>query len=287
MNLIVAFDNNGVIGNNNNLPWRLKTDLKYFKNLTQNNIVIMGRKTFESIGKPLPNRLNIVLSRDKNFYPENTFTCRNKQEVLKICSQYHYLEAFVIGGAQIYEMFKDDVKVVFATKVDAEVEGDSHFDFDFSDFKKDHSIAHRKDENNEYDFEIFKYIKSGHMDFGQYADEVIDNLDDWFYHEFYNEYYNDSHQAMFENRKLKIYYNEGLSINQASNRFQKEYFEVMKSTLVVDLDDLTFKCIVRPSFSHVFSVICELNEDSDVKYGLESEMFYENRFWNGKIKIIK
>jgi dihydrofolate reductase len=125
LSAIVAHDKNFLIGGDNKLLWYLPEDLKRFKKLTQGHAVIMGRKTFESIGKPLPNRLNIILTKDKSFKAENCLVFHDIKEVIKEVSKD--AEVFVIGGGQIYKEFFPMIDRIYATVVDGEYHGDTYF----------------------------------------------------------------------------------------------------------------------------------------------------------------
>lgn len=111
-NVIVAVNENLVIGKDNKLPWHSSEDLKYFKRITTNNVVIMGRKTYESIGKPLPNRVNIVISTTTNF--TEVITVKSFEEALEMAS-LHDKEVFVIGGASLYEKVISDADKLYLT----------------------------------------------------------------------------------------------------------------------------------------------------------------------------
>lgn len=124
---IVAFSENYVIGANNKLLWHLPADLKRFKNLTTNHTIIMGRKTFDSIGKALPNRTNIVITRDKNWKFEGVISVSNFEEALEIAKQNNESEAFVIGGGQIYDQNFQKFDKLYVTKIDKFYEGDTFF----------------------------------------------------------------------------------------------------------------------------------------------------------------
>lgn len=123
--MIVACSRNRVIGKNLQLPWRLPDDLKRFKELTLGHPVIMGRKTFESIGKPLPGRKNIVITRQKSFGPDGVKTVSSLDEALEVISGVS--EAFIIGGGEIYQMALSRADRIYLTWVDAEVDGDAYF----------------------------------------------------------------------------------------------------------------------------------------------------------------
>jgi len=130
--IIAARSRNGVIGQNNNLPWRLPSDLQNFRSITQGNVVLMGRKTYESIGKPLPNRFNIVISSNSaTKYPEGVIVCSDPKQALKaarvVCLDNKIPEIFVIGGATIYQAFMKRADRMILTTLECEVEGDTYF----------------------------------------------------------------------------------------------------------------------------------------------------------------
>ena len=129
--IIVAQAENRVIGINNNLPWHLPEDLRYFKQVTMGKPIIMGRKTFESIGRPLPGRTNIVITRDGSYQPENVKVVNSLEAARElaesICTIDGCDEAMIIGGAQIYEQALPMADRLYLTQVHAEVNGDAWF----------------------------------------------------------------------------------------------------------------------------------------------------------------
>ena len=126
--LICAISKNNVIGKENNLPWNIGDDLKRFKELTSNNIIVMGRKTYESIGRPLPNRRNIVLSNNTDLKIENVEIVNSSQKVLDLYNKNIGEEdLYVIGGAYIYALFLDNCEYLNITFIDKEFEGDAYF----------------------------------------------------------------------------------------------------------------------------------------------------------------
>ncbi len=125
ISIIVATSENGVIGRDGKLPWHIPGDLKHFKSLTTNNVVIMGRKTYESIGKPLPNRLNIVITRDKNKTYEGCITVNSIENAIRKAGTDK--EIFIIGGGEIYKKSIKFVNKVYLTKVHQHIEGDTYF----------------------------------------------------------------------------------------------------------------------------------------------------------------
>lgn len=126
INLIVAFDKNYIIGNQGKLIWHCSEDLKHFKSITTNNIVVMGRKTFESIGKPLPNRVNIVLSRNGINHPD-IISMNSIQDVLNYYKEHNQYELFIIGGAEIYREFYPYIDHMYITRIHETFIGDTSF----------------------------------------------------------------------------------------------------------------------------------------------------------------
>ncbi len=129
--LIVAVADNGVIGNNNELPWRISADLKYFKQLTLGKPIIMGRRTYESIGKPLPGRTNIVMTRDTSWQAEGVETAGDLAQALtmaaKIANDSGVEEVMVIGGEMIYREALSKAQRLYLTRVHIQVDGDAFF----------------------------------------------------------------------------------------------------------------------------------------------------------------
>ncbi|RNB53096.1 dihydrofolate reductase [Brevibacillus gelatini] len=121
ISLIVAYAKNQVIGKEGNMPWSLPADLKHVKEVTTGKTIVMGRKTFESIGKPLPNRRNVVLTRSRDFHPEGVDVVHSKEEVLALG------DVIIFGGAEIYRQFLDVVDRLYITEIDLETEGDTFF----------------------------------------------------------------------------------------------------------------------------------------------------------------
>ncbi|MCE8041385.1 MAG: dihydrofolate reductase [Billgrantia sp.] len=129
--MIAAVSRNGVIGVDNKLPWHLPEDLKFFKRMTQAKPLIMGRKTFASIGRPLPGRLNIVVTRDKNFRHDGVRVCHDLESALFLADQQATIDAseeiMVMGGGEIYAQALPHASRIYLTEVDVEVEGDALF----------------------------------------------------------------------------------------------------------------------------------------------------------------
>ena len=129
--IIVAQAKNRVIGINNKLPWHLPEDLRYFKQVTMGKPIIMGRNTYESIGRPLPGRTNIVITRQNDYAPEGVRVVNSLDEAVELAESIALIngidEAMVIGGAQIYEQALASAQRLYLTEVDAEIGGDAWF----------------------------------------------------------------------------------------------------------------------------------------------------------------
>ncbi|MEJ5048236.1 dihydrofolate reductase [Chryseobacterium culicis] len=160
--IVVAMGEKNEIGFENQLLWHLPKDLKHFKDITSGHPIIMGRKTYESIGKPLPNRTNIVVSRKKDWFEEGILIVGSIKEALKFAKKIDE-EVFVIGGGNIYEQTMDIVDRLEVTLVKADLQADTFFPkIDPKIWKKTNEICHEKDEKNGYDFcfQTFEKIKS-------------------------------------------------------------------------------------------------------------------------------
>lgn len=132
--IVVAVANNGVIGRGNALPWDLPDDLQHFKRTTMGRPIIMGRKTFESIGRPLPGRLNIILTRDSAWQAPGVSVATSMQQAIDIAEDQALIDGadsvVVIGGAEIYRQALPFTSRVFLTRVHGDVQGDAFFDLD-------------------------------------------------------------------------------------------------------------------------------------------------------------
>lgn len=159
LSLIWAMDRNQVIGIHNKMPWHLPAELAYFKKVTTGYPIIMGRRTFESIGsKPLPRRTNIVLSRDHTYTAEGITVMHSVEQVLE---QYANSAAFIIGGAQVYSLFLPVAKRLYVTMIDHEFEGDEFFPtIDWSEWRQIHEEPGLQDERNpySYSFKVFERV---------------------------------------------------------------------------------------------------------------------------------
>ncbi|MEM1319298.1 MAG: dihydrofolate reductase [Bacteroidota bacterium] len=156
---IVATANNRVIGKNNDIPWYLPADLKYFKATTIHHHIIMGRNCYESIGRPLPKRTNIIMTRNPFFSVTNCLIVHSLEEALQIAQDNGEEEVFIIGGAQIYELSLPYLDRLYLTEVDLEVKGDVFFpELDWSEWQESSRSAHQADEKNPHDY-VFKVLE--------------------------------------------------------------------------------------------------------------------------------
>lgn len=154
LSAIVATDRNGVIGKDDDIPWHLPADLKYFKRRTLNHHIIMGRKTFESIGRPLPKRTNIIVTRNPFFIASNCLVVGSLEEAVQMARENGEVEAFIIGGGMIYEQAMPLIDRLYLTEVDMAVADGAVFfpAIDESDWAEVSREAHKADEQNPYDY---------------------------------------------------------------------------------------------------------------------------------------
>ena len=159
ISLIVAAATNNAIGKNVGMPWHLPEDMKKFKNITWGMPVIMGRKTFESLIKPLPGRKNIVISRQDGWKAEGTVVVKNLDDALFVASQTDAKEVFIIGGGEIYRMAFDKTKRIYLTRVATEPDADTFFPA--LDPKAWHLVSQKENEADEkniyaYSFQVWE-----------------------------------------------------------------------------------------------------------------------------------
>jgi len=153
ISLIVAVGKNNEIGKNNELLWHLPNDLKYFKQITLGLPIVMGRKTFESIGRPLPGRVNVIVTRNSNFKPEGCIVVDSIQNAMKATMSAQ--NVMIIGGADIYSQTLPIADRIYLTEVDAELEADKFFPSIDQNLWEEISRKHNpKDEKNEYNFDF-------------------------------------------------------------------------------------------------------------------------------------
>lgn len=151
MNLIVAMARNRVIGIDNTLPWHLPEDLKHFKNLTMGHHIIMGRKTYDSIGRPLPGRTTVIVSRDPDYTMAGCLVAHSLAEAVRLCDGD--AEAFFVGGTSLYEQALPLADRLYITEIQADYEGDAHFpEFDPAHWRETARERHAGAAGLGYDF---------------------------------------------------------------------------------------------------------------------------------------
>jgi len=151
--IIVAMSENRVIGNNNELIWKLSSDLKRFKELTTNNTVVMGRKTYESIGRPLPNRRNIIITRNLEYLVEGCEIVSSLEEALLLTNN----NCFIIGGGEIYKQSLEVADKIYLTLVHKEFEGDTQFPELGKEWATINTEDFVADDKNEYNYSFIEY----------------------------------------------------------------------------------------------------------------------------------
>jgi dihydrofolate reductase len=156
VSIIVAAAQNGVIGRQNQLIWHLPNDLRQFKRLTVGHPILMGRKTFESIGKPLPGRTSIIISRNQEFQITGCVTVSTLEKALEAARQTGTDEAFVIGGAEIYRLALPLTDRIYLTEVRADFEGDAFFEIPHraTEWQETSRVAHAADEKHATAFDF-------------------------------------------------------------------------------------------------------------------------------------
>ena len=153
LSIVVAMDDNRLIGSKNQLPWHLPADLAYFKKLTTGKSILMGRKTYDSIGRPLPNRRNIVITRNSNISIPGCEVVSSIDHALELTKDD--LEVMVIGGASLCEQLLPKINRLYITKIDGEFEGDVFFPkYDDFDWLEVSCESHPKDNSNAYSYKF-------------------------------------------------------------------------------------------------------------------------------------
>tara|TARA_B100000965_G_C19450872_1_gene695188 strand:+ start:190 stop:696 length:507 start_codon:yes stop_codon:yes gene_type:complete len=158
---VVALSNNNVIGVDNDLPWNLKADLSHFKEYTTNKIIVMGRKTYQSIGRPLPNRINIVVSNTVNAI-EGAIVSNSIDNAIEsakeLCLEKSLDEIVIIGGGYLFRDTLPITNKLIITRVDCDIDGDVFYpEVDLQGWKKLETVEHLKNLDNDYDFEVSTY----------------------------------------------------------------------------------------------------------------------------------
>ncbi|WP_445491170.1 dihydrofolate reductase [Niallia sp. 03133] len=161
ISLIVAMDKNNVIGHNNELPWHLPADLKYFKKVTTGHPIVMGRKTRDSIGRNLPNRENVIMTTNLQYTCEDCKILHSMEELKAWSETKNREEIFIIGGAEIFKETLNIADRLYITKIDAAYQGDTYFpDLDWSKWKIISEEQGIKDEKNNVDYTFFVYERN-------------------------------------------------------------------------------------------------------------------------------
>ncbi|MFZ4769761.1 MAG: dihydrofolate reductase [Ferruginibacter sp.] len=160
ISLIVAASTNNAIGKNNQLLWHLPKDLKFFKNKTWAMVVVMGRKTFESVNKPLPGRINIVITTKNDWKAEGVWVAKDLEDALAQAKTTNCKEIFIIGGGEIYKQIMPNADKIYMTRVHTEIEGDTFFpEIDESKWELESSEDFNVDEKHGYDFSFQTWVK--------------------------------------------------------------------------------------------------------------------------------
>ena len=155
ISLIVAMDKNHVIGKDNKIPWSLPADLAYFKKVTMGNTVIMGRKTFESIGRPLPGRQNVVITRNNNYTAEGCIIYNSIEDALETAGSK---DVFIIGGANIYREFLPYANRLYITLIEECFLGDTYFpEINYKEWKLTSKTKGERDDKNPYNYYFLTY----------------------------------------------------------------------------------------------------------------------------------
>lgn len=159
INIVVAKASNNVIGAKNDLIWHLPNDLKHFKSLTSGHPIIMGRKTFESLGRPLPNRTNIVVTRDQNWNAEDIEIASSLQKAIEAAKKIDD-DIYIIGGGNIYKQAIEFTDVLYITEVHHEFDGDTYFpEIDSDEWEEVEREDFKKDEKHLYAYSFVTYKK--------------------------------------------------------------------------------------------------------------------------------
>lgn len=159
ISLIWAMDENRVIGKNNQLPWHLPEDLKFFKRVTMGHPVAMGRKTHESIGRALPGRENIIITTNKEYKSEECTVVYSIEELIQYIKEKDE-EVFIIGGAEIFREVLPKADKLYLTQIQSQFEGDTFFpDVNMEEWVLESQEIGLKDEKNPYDYEFLIYVR--------------------------------------------------------------------------------------------------------------------------------
>ncbi|MFY0608337.1 MAG: dihydrofolate reductase [Cyclobacteriaceae bacterium] len=163
ISMIAAMGTNRCIGKDNDIPWHLPDDFQFFKNTTEQHHVIMGRRNFESLPhkfRPLPNRPNVVITRQEHFDAEGAQVTNSLEDALTIASQANETEAFIIGGGEIYQMGLEVAETIYLTEIDGSFDGDTFFpEFDKTIWKEVSRKHHPVDPKHKFSFDFVTYSR--------------------------------------------------------------------------------------------------------------------------------
>lgn len=166
ISLIVAMDLEGGIGKDGGLPWHLSTDLQRFKQITMGHAIVMGRKTYQSIGRALPGRKNVVISSNPNFEAPGCTLARNMEDGLRIAEEYQQGEIFIIGGAQVFQTVFPQASKIYLTIVNTRAGCQVFFpEFSWNDWKASFQKYFPKGEKDEFSSTYYELFKEGQTDF--------------------------------------------------------------------------------------------------------------------------
>ncbi len=172
LSIIVILSTNNVIGRDNKLPWHMPADLKRFKNLTMGHHLLMGRKTFNEIGKPLPGRINVVITRDPHFHAEGVAIARSVDEAIGKAEAAGDHEIFLAGGGEIFRQVIHRADRMYVTRIHAEIDGDTTFpEFDdVNEWRLADAEHFEADAKNQYPYSFLTYERAGR---GERVDEEM------------------------------------------------------------------------------------------------------------------
>nr|AIA17402.1 Dihydrofolate reductase [uncultured bacterium] len=160
LSIIVALSENNVVGINNQLPWRLSADLKRLKTLTMGHHLIMGRKTYESIGRPLPGRTNLIITRNRNYKAEGCVVVSSLKEALEKAKDD--AEPFIFGGGEIFREGLPMVNKIYMTRIHENIQGDTRFpELNASEWKEISRQDFSADEKNDHDYSFIDLVRVG------------------------------------------------------------------------------------------------------------------------------
>lgn len=159
VSIIVATGKNGEIGLENKLLWHLPADMKFFREKTMGHHMIMGRKTYESIGKPLPGRTTVIITRDKDYKAEGCIVVHSLEEAIQKAEAAGDTEAMITGGAEIYKLALDKADVLYLTEVEGEFKADSFFEYDTTQWAVKERKDYKADEKNKFDYSFIILLR--------------------------------------------------------------------------------------------------------------------------------